>query len=336
MNSREPLADSLGYRPDAPTGGVGVRTVGLVVPDIANPNVAPVVRGIEDTLDGHGLVPVISETRDNRTRARRVLDHLLRRRVDAVITTATRSGDRTLVEEFARHVPTVLAVRPLLDSGLATVAGDDRMGAGMVAGHLAGLGHQRVAQLTGPRDVANFALRSEGFAVTAQRAGLRVLEIPETASAPTLAEGRRLMLALLQRHPHPPTGVFAHNDLMAFGALAVLRKYGVACPDDLSLVGYDDSPAAALTHPTRSTVRLPALSWGAAPPRRRSGCWGGPRPIPGRCGCDRPWWYVARVPHRPATVMSCSTVRGAERTPWPLRGAWFHETLGGPAANIHH
>lgn len=262
MNSREPLADSLGYRPDAPTGGVGVRTVGLVVPDIANPNVAPVVRGIEDTLDGHGLVPVISETRDNRTRARRVLDHLLRRRVDAVITTATRSGDRTLVEEFARHVPTVLAVRPLLDSGLATVAGDDRMGAGMVAGHLAGLGHQRVAQLTGPRDVANFALRSEGFAVTAQRAGLRVLEIPETASAPTLAEGRRLMLALLQRHPHPPTGVFAHNDLMAFGALAVLRKYGVACPDDLSLVGYDDSPAAALTHPTLSTVRLPGYELG--------------------------------------------------------------------------
>lgn len=205
---------------------------------------------------------MIVETRDNVSRARRVFDHLVRRRVDAVITTATRNGDRTLVEEIARRIPTVLAVRPLLHSGLATIAGDDRMGAGVVARHLANLGHLRVAQLVGPPDVANFALRSEGFAVAARHAGLRVLEIPETASAATMAEGGRLMVALLQRHPHPPTAVFAHNDLMAFGALAVLRKYGVACPDDLSLIGYDDSPAAALTHPTLTTVRLPGYELG--------------------------------------------------------------------------
>lgn len=251
----------LGYRPGM-IGGVEARTVGLLVADITNPSVAPVVRGIEDTLDGHGMIPTLAETQDRQARVRRVFEHFVRRRVDAVITTATRSGDRALIEDIARRVPTVLAVRPLAGSGLTTLTGDDRAGAGLVVRHFAGLGHRRVAQLVGPRDVANFALRGDGFTASAQRAGLRMLEIPEAAGAATVAEGRRLMISLLQRHPHPPTAVFAHSDTMAFGALAALRTYGVACPDDLSLVGYGDAPAAALTSPALTTVRIPGYELG--------------------------------------------------------------------------
>ena len=95
-----------------------------------------------------------------------------------------------------------------------------------------------------------------------QGAGAQELVIPETATTPTLAEGRRLTRALLERHPRLPTAVFAHNDLMALGALAVLNDYGVSCPDDISLVGYNDTPMTAFTHPTLTTISLPGYELG--------------------------------------------------------------------------
>lgn len=258
-------AGELGYQPDVLASSLRrgrTDTIGMVVSDLGNPYIAPVVRGIENALEGRGLMAMIAETQDDQTRTNRVFDHLLRRRVDAIITAATRASDRAILKKVARTVPTVLAVRPLARSGLPSITNDDRLGATLAAQHLADLGHRRVAQLVGPLDVGNFELRRQAFADTARRAGIEVLEIPETATTPTLPEGRRLMVALLQRHPRLPTAVFAHNDLMALGALAVLGEYGVSCPNDVSLIGYNDTPTAAFTNPALTTVSLPGYELG--------------------------------------------------------------------------
>lgn len=258
-------ARDLGYQPDVLASSLRrgrTNTIGLVVSDLANPYLAPVVRGVENALEGRGLLAMIAETQDDVGRANRVFDHLLRRRVDAIVTTATRANDRAILNKVARNVPTVLAVRPLPRSGLTTITNDDRLGATLAAEHLADLGHRCVAQLVGPLDVGNFDIRRRAFAVTAERAGVEVLEMPETATTPTLAEGRRLMTALLKRHGGRPTALFAHNDLMALGALAVLGEQGVSCPRDISLVGYNDTPMAAFTHPTLTTVSLPGYELG--------------------------------------------------------------------------
>jgi LacI family transcriptional regulator len=258
-------ARDLGYQPDVVASSLRTGrtdTIGLVVADLANPYVAPVVRGIENALEGRGLMPMIAETQDDQARASRVFDHLMRRRVDAIITTATRANDRTVLKKVARRVPLVLAVRPLAGSGFAMITNDDHLGARLAARHLADLGHRRVAQLVGPLDVGNFGMRKEAYEATAAEAGIDVLEIPETATTPTLAEGRRLMLALLARHPRLPTAVFAHNDLMALGALTVLADYDMRCPDDISLVGYNDTTTAAFTNPPLTTVSLPGYELG--------------------------------------------------------------------------
>jgi LacI family transcriptional regulator len=259
------MARDLGYQPDVLASSLRrgrTGTIGLVVADLANPYIAPVVRGIENALEGRGLIPMIAETQDDQTRATRVFNHLMRRRVDAIITTATRANDRPILNEVARTVPTVLAVRPLRRSGLTTITNDDSLGASLAAQHLVDLGHKRVAQLVGPLDVGNFEIRRHAFTTTVERAGVEELVIPETAPTPTLAEGRRLMLALLERHAQRPTAVFAHNDLLALGALAVLREHGVSCPDDISLVGYNDTPMTAFTCPTLTTISLPGYELG--------------------------------------------------------------------------
>jgi LacI family transcriptional regulator len=147
-------------------------------------------------------------------------------------------------------------------SGLTAITNDDSLGASLAAQHLVDLGHKRVAQLVGPLDVGNFEIRRHAFTTTVERAGVEELVIPETAPTPTLVEGRRLMLALLECHAQRPTAVFAHNDLLALGALAVLRERGVSCPDDISLVGYNDTPMTAFTHPTLTTISLPGYELG--------------------------------------------------------------------------
>lgn len=262
-------ARELGYRPDIVAMGLRrkrTNTIGVVVADIGNPYIAPVVRGIENAVEGRGILPLLAETQDDRDRLNRVLDHLLGRKVDAIITTAARTGDQLVLKKVAREVPVVLGVRNLARSGLAAVTADDAYGGELAARHLMELGHTRIGQLRGPDDVSNFAERARKYRDYAERAGVEVVEIDERATAPTVAEGQRLMAALLARGGELPTGLFVGNDLMAIGALEVLAEAGHRCPGDISVIGFNDSPLVDRVNPPLTTLRLPGyeLGWIAA------------------------------------------------------------------------
>lgn len=264
------VARELGYRHDIVAMGLRRRrtnTIGVVVADIGNPYIAPVVRGIENAVEGRGILPLLAETGDDRDRLHRVLEHLLSRKVDAIVTTAARAGDQLALKKAAREVPVVLGVRNLARSGLAAVTADDAYGGELAARHLVvELGHRRVAQLRGPTDISNFADRAAEFRAYAEGAGAEVVEIDDCATRPTLAEGQRLMEVLLGGAGRPPTGLFVGNDLMALGALEVLREAGYACPADLSVIGFNDSPLVDRVAVPLTTLRLPGyeLGWIAA------------------------------------------------------------------------
>lgn len=258
-------AAELGYRGDAVASGLRrgrTNTLGVVVADLGNPFIAPVVRGIENNLEGRGLMALIAETQDSRQRMARVLDKLLSRRVDAIVTTAARSGDEALLRRTGRQVPLVLAVRNLEGSGLPAVTPDDERGGRLAAEHLLAQGHRRIAQLCGPRDVSSFRERELGFRHAIRDPGVELLELQAWAAHPVLAEGRRLMELLLTRYERPPTAIFAHNDLMALGALEALGEHGGSCPQDLAVVGYNDTPMTAFTNPPITTIRLPGYELG--------------------------------------------------------------------------
>ena len=259
------VARDLGYRGDIVAMGLRrgrTRTIGVVVAHLGNPYIAPVIHGIETVLEGRGLMPVVADSRDESPRLSKILDHLLSRRVDAIITTAVRAGDAATMEKVAGEVPVVLAVRTLPRTNLASVCTDDDHGGRAAAQHLAALGHTRVAQLRGPEDISSFSQRGAGFASAASRAGLDVTDVRETAIAPTVDEGARLMRLLLAGGPTMPTGVFAHNDLMAIGAIDVLRQNGLTCPGDVSVVGYNDAPLVDHLDPPLTTIRIPGYELG--------------------------------------------------------------------------
>ncbi len=230
-------------------------TVGVVAADLANPYCAPVLRGLQESLEPAGFMALVTESQDESTVLDRAVGHLLARQVDALVLVAVRAGDRARVLSWAAKVPVVLVVGTLPGSGVPAVGHDDRGGARLAARHLAALGHRYAAQLPGPLDVQPFQDRYDSFAATAAGLGLCLREVPAVDS-PTLAAGYWLMRELLAAGLGRTTAVFAHNDDMATGAVRALRDAGRCCPGDVSVVGYNDVAMAACLDPPLTTIRL--------------------------------------------------------------------------------
>jgi LacI family transcriptional regulator len=252
----------MGYRRDMVASGLKrgrTHTVAVVVADLSNPFIAPVLRGIANRLELAGLMSLIGETQDDTARLERILEHLLSRRVDAIILTAARLGDRPVLRRLKRQgVPLVLAVRNVPGIRLPACTNDERLGGALAARHLLGLGHRRLAQLRGPMDIYSILERAEGFSKAVAAAGAVEVSVPHaTEPTPTADEGSRLMRRLLDSKRPLPTAVFAHNDLMAIGVLATMKERGLRCPEDISLIGYHDLPQVDRITPPLTTVRQP-------------------------------------------------------------------------------
>ena len=258
-------AETLGYRANLQASSLRrgrTGTIGVIVADLSNPFIGPVLRGIANGLGSRNLLPIMTETRDSSEELALVCQKLLAQRVDGIITTAGRHQDRTLLKRVAQEVPTVLAVRQLPGSGIPAISHDDVAGGRMAAEHLLALGHTRLAQLMGPRDIQSFEGRATGFRDAAVAGGATCVDIESSARLPTREAGIILAHELLGRSEQPPTGVFAHNDTIAIGALGVFREVGLVCPDDVSLVGYNDVPLADQINPPLTTIRLPGYDLG--------------------------------------------------------------------------
>lgn len=258
----EDAAESLGYVPDSIARGLkrGTTTmVGVVVADLENPFFAPLIRGVSEKLEARGFVSLVAETLEDPSRLERTLNHLLSRRVNACITSAARTSDRHILERFAERIPAcILVVRNVEGSGLPYVIQDDGHGGTLAADHLIELGHEILAQLRGPVNIDTFSNRAEGFRRAVGAAGRVDVTVSEGAQGLTLQEGRRLMaMTLDENRSNPPTAVFAHADVMAIGAIEELEARGLRCPDDLSVIGYDDAPLVSHIMPPLSTIELP-------------------------------------------------------------------------------
>jgi LacI family transcriptional regulator len=260
-------AAELGYSRDLLASSLkrGVtKTVGVVIANLDNPYNARVIRGIARVLEADDFVPLVAETGENQERFERLLDHLMQRRVDAVITSAVHlDGAEMLARLIGDEVPVVLAGRGLPDTDYNTVRHDDVTGGALAGRHLASLGHRRVAQVSGPADIDAFIRRAKGFGDAVAAAGMEEIAAPAPGSVTsTFIEGRRLMGALLDA-PNRPTGVFVPSDMMAVGALEAITTRGLRCPEDVSLVGYNDIPVSRFLSPPLTTIEMPTEELGA-------------------------------------------------------------------------
>lgn len=230
----------LGYRPSrAATTLASNRTksIGLVIDDYRNPWFVDLLRGMESALVEHGYHVMLADTRPGKGTIEETVDGFLAMHVDGLVIAA--EPNESMASGLA--VPTVVAGwRGGLPLGADLITNDDDGGGGMAASHLLELGHTRIGHLSGTGGAA--AHRWAGFQGRVREAGRQVRIVGETGGT-SEEDGYASASWLLDRHPGT-TAIFAANDTMALGALAALKSRGLRVPDDISLIGYDNSPLA--------------------------------------------------------------------------------------------
>jgi DNA-binding LacI/PurR family transcriptional regulator len=183
----------------------------------------------------------------------RVVRYLRGGHADGVLLVSSHSGD-PLLDELARmHVAAVTCGQIPGTHGIPYAAADDRGGAQRMTRYLAEAGRRRIATITGPMDTPGGLLRLEGFFdVLGRKATKKLIAYGDWSRR----SGELAMTELLERTPDLDA-VFVGNDLMAAGALSVLRAAGRRIPEDVAVAGFDDSPVAVSTHPLLTTIRQP-------------------------------------------------------------------------------
>lgn len=233
-------ATDLGYRPNraaAILAGTRTHTVGVVIDDFRNPWYVPMLDGIRAALEPHGLRLTLADTTANAHLAPSPFDDLVSLRVDGVVLAAESSADL----EVPADVPVVVAgVRALAPGGVDVVASDEAAGARLATEHLLALGHRSVAHLSGTGGSA--AARRDATMTRLVAAGIDPVVVG-TGDTSDQA-GYALTRELLVNRPSV-TGVLAANDVMAMGAIAAVRALGLRVPEDVSVIGHDETPLAA-------------------------------------------------------------------------------------------
>jgi LacI family transcriptional regulator len=259
-------AETLGYRPNPIARGLKTNrsyTVGVLIPDLTNPLFPPIMRGIEDRLGEAGYTLLIVNTDNDAERERSQMEAMRARQVDGFIAATARLDVELLAEAAAGGAPMVLVNRSLEDASVPSVTVDDRAGIGLAVDHVAGLGHRLVGHVGGPQNVSTGHLRYRGFLEAMARNGLEAAEAQITfAGAFTEGDGARGCLELMARRPGV-TAIVAANDRLALGCYDALEELGLACPRDISIVGFNDMPFVDRLAPPLSTVRVPQREIGS-------------------------------------------------------------------------
>jgi LacI family transcriptional regulator len=252
----EAAVRDLGFVPNrAARGLITGRTgnVAVIVPDITNPHFASLVRSVERSAR-HGDLQVLlvdtGEHPDEEVRAVRSLS----REVDGFIIVSPRRLHRAL--DALGSTPAVFVNRPVRDH--ASILLRTAPAVAEAVRHLAALGHTRVAYLGGPRGSWAAGERRTALRHTSRTSGMEVVEL--TAAEPTFEATAAVVPRLVESGV---SAVLAFNDQMALGILAGLTNLGIAVPDDISVVGFDDVPMAAMVAPPLTTISLPTSDVGA-------------------------------------------------------------------------
>lgn len=232
---------------DADQGGVAETDV------FADPFFSRVISGVVRTLRTLDTQPVLLLVETDADRAD-VLATVRQGAADGALLVSTHSDDPLPAAFAAAGLPAVTFARPASDAAVSFVDIANHDGGRLAAEHLVARGAQRVALIAGPDDVPSAQDRARGFRDAMARNGQA---FPPTAHGDfTVESGERAMAEILARDPDID-GVFAANDLMALGAMHELQAQGRRVPDDVAIVGFDDSVIATIARPTLTTVRQP-------------------------------------------------------------------------------
>jgi LacI family transcriptional regulator len=254
------VAESLGFSPNPIARSLKTSksgTVGLVLPDITNPLFPPIVRGIEDVLGPAGFSALIVNTDNDPERERAQIGSLRSRQVEGLIVATARLDHPLLEQLHDQGVKLVMVNRRSSDRDIASVTPDDAAGIELAVRHLAGLGHRRILHLAGPQATSTGMTRMRAFRNAVRELGLDddpalIVACERWAES----EGARLMREVLDAGIEF-TAIVAGNDLIALGCYDVFLERSLHCPEEISVIGFNDMPLLDKLRPPLTTIGIP-------------------------------------------------------------------------------
>jgi LacI family repressor for deo operon, udp, cdd, tsx, nupC, and nupG len=250
--------DALGYAPNVAAQSLRtLRTdkILVTVPDISNPFFSQVIRGVEEAATAAGYSVLLGDTRHEPEREEQYGRMLRRKEADGLIFLGHRLPDTLaeMVGELGPRTPIVNGCEYSPSLRVSSAHIDNERAAAEAMEHLYSLGHRRVGVITGPLASPISRDRLAGALDAAARRGLSLAAATGDFS---IESGLGQTLTLLDADPRP-SAVFCFSDEMAMGALEAFRRRGLACPRDISLVGFDDIRYAQHLDPPLTTVNQP-------------------------------------------------------------------------------
>ncbi len=251
-------AAELGYSRDSSqkAGRVGPGgSVGLIVPDIANPFFPPIIKAIQERARYRGKTVLLADTDEQAGEEFRLLRDL-RERVDGVILVSARTPESD-IDELASICPVVFVNRAV--TGSPSVVIEDNSAIEQAVEHLIALGHKSICYLNGPKRSWSNDRRRLSVADTCQRHSIEFLEFGPFE--PQIQAGVRAADLVLAS---PVTAVIAYDDLIALGLIARLTERGVVVGQGISVIGIDDSPMSGMAYPSLTSIHVPGAEAGTA------------------------------------------------------------------------
>jgi DNA-binding LacI/PurR family transcriptional regulator len=251
-------AELLGYRSDKLHGQQpGERAVhgaiGLVIADVTNPFYGDIIKGAYEAAREAGCLLILSHTNESPQVERHTIERELKQ-VDGIVIASSRMSD-SAVRMMAKQKPLVLLNRIIPEA--ACVVSDSARGIHQAAEHLRALGHERIHYVAGPEASWSDGVRWQALRAAGADLDLDVRRIGP--NEPTVLAGLNAARQVVQVDA---SAVLAYNDALAIGVLKGLRKLGVAVPDDVSIVGFDDIIFDELVEPTLTTIAAPLYRMG--------------------------------------------------------------------------
>ncbi|MBU6350277.1 MAG: LacI family transcriptional regulator [Chloroflexi bacterium] len=241
--------------------------VGLVISDIQNPFSATLARGVQDSLERDRYITIIVNTDGDPDKELQVLREIYRRGVDGLIIAPPQRNNasehnRYIVDRARKNFPIVTVGNWLKDPKVDFVTSRAQDGAIAAIDHLVGLGHEKIAFIGGHYTRGIAVGRWLGYQEAMIKHGLPLM-LEWMVEADVSIVGGESAMACLLALDNRPTAVLTVNDLVALGAISTCRLYGLHVPHDVSIVGFDDIPFAAVAVPPLTTVAQPAYELGS-------------------------------------------------------------------------
>jgi LacI family transcriptional regulator len=259
----EAAVKELGYVPNTIARGLRSKrthTLALIITDITNPYFTSMARGVEDVAGASNYTVIYCNTDESETKEERYANMLAQRRVDGVLLVPSCGNAKTIKFFEANDINVVVLDRRI--SGVQTdiVYSDSVSGAKRLIKLLIGLGHRRIAMITGPKDVSTSADRVIGYQQALTEAGLNGNELiyygafNEQSGYELTTQAMKLSLK--------PTAIFGGNNFIAMGVIKALHDQKLDVPGDISVVGFDDLPEAMFMKPFLTVARQRSYEMG--------------------------------------------------------------------------